>query len=352
MQTDISQATIQKLLTTMSPAFSPADAVRIARYHFGIHGKAQPLVSDRDQNFQLLADDHVRYIVKIANHTEQLQTIDFQNCAMLHIAEKDASIPLPRVIPARDGQFHCIVEDRGQTYIARVLSWLEGTILDNAERDSSLLVKLGELLARMDLSLQDFDHPCPNPPSLWDMKRAAGLGELLIHIEEPGLRQLIRQTLERFGSHVKPTLDSLRTQVIHNDMNLGNVLVDSTQPCRISGIIDFGDLSRSPPIIDLAIAAAYQLNEGDDPLAGALPLIRGYHAIRPLRSVEMGLLTDLVRTRLMTSLLINTYRTKLFPENSDYLLNSYHAAKNALLGLARLGSDDALERVRLACTSA
>ena len=349
MQTDLTQASIHELLTITAPAFSAAEAVHIAASHYGIHAQVRPLVSDRDQNFRMDADDGKRYTLKIANHTEHKTAIDFQNRALLHIAKQDASFPLPRVIPTRDGQLQCSAVNKGKTHFVRVLSWLEGEVLNEAISDPGLVNQLGRLLARLDLALENFDHPGSNPPSLWDMKRAAGLRELLVHIQEPGLRQLIGQVLDRFVSRVKPVLDTLRTQVIYNDMNLGNVLMDKAQPDRIRGLIDFGDLVKSPLIIDLAVAAAYQLGEGDDPLAGALPMIAGYHAIQPLQSTEMALLTDLIRTRLITSLLIGSYRSILFPENREYLLISHHSAKDFLVNLDRLNADDALERIRAAC---
>lgn len=351
MQTASSQVTIQKMLTTTPPAFSAAEAVHIASSHYGIRGQVQPLVSDRDQNFRLDADDGQRYVLKISNHAEQIEVIDFQNCALEYVARQDASFPLPRVIPAVDGQLHCTVQGNDNAHFVRILSWLDGKILNEKASDSRLARQMGNLLARLGLALKGFDHPGSNPPSLWDMKRAAGLGELLGYIEDPALRQLIARTLDRFISELKPTLDTLRSQVIHNDLNLANVLLDTKRPDRISGIIDFGDMTKSPLIIDLAVAAAYQLGKNTDPLAGALPMIAGYHAIRPLQDTEMSLLTDLVRTRLITSLLIGSYRSNLFPENSEYLLTSYKAAKNCLHNLERLGADEALERIRTACVS-
>lgn len=351
MNTDLTQAEIRKLLTTTAPAFSDAAAVQIAARHYGMRGQVRSLASDRDQNFRLDADDGKRYTLKIANRTDQQKAIDFQNRAMLHIADRDASIPLPGIIPASDGDLHCVVEGNSGTHIVRMLSWLEGTVSETAISDAGLLHRLGRLLARLDLALEDFEHPASNPLQLWDMKRASNLQGLLVHVEDPALRKLISQTLDRFILEVKPTLDTLRTQVIYNDLNLGNVLLDEKQPDQISGIIDFGDLVRSPLIIDLAIAAAYQLSDGDDPLAGVLPLIAGYHAINPLQSMEMDLLTDLIRTRLITSLLINTYRSKLFPENREYLLISYHSAKNFLINLERHNTDHARERIHLACSS-
>jgi hydroxylysine kinase len=351
MNQDSIQATIEKMLTTTPPSLSDAEAVHTAASQYGIHAKVYPLVSERDQNFRLDAEDGRRFTLKISNYAEQLQVIDFQNRALLHVAKQDPALPLPKVIPTISGHLHCRVKSGGKPHFVRMLSWLDGVVLNDATADAGLANGLGQLLARFGVALKDFDHPGSNPSSLWDMKRAARLGDLLDHIREPGPRLLIDQTLDKFVSQVKPKLDSLRTQVIHNDMNPGNILVGKVRSNRIRGLIDFGDLVKSPLIIDLAVAAAYQLSEGDDPLAGALPMIAGYHAIRPLQDLEMELLMDLIRTRLITSILIGTYRSTLFPENSEYLLISQNSAKNFLLSLSRQNADLALERIRAVCGS-
>ena len=349
MTTDTTQAIIRRMLTTTPPAFSMAEAASVAADHYGIHATTHPLVSERDQNFRLDAHDGKRYTLKISNDAEQLQVIDFQNRALLYIENHDACLPLPRVIPDLNGRLHCEVRKDGKTHFVRVLSWVDGMVLDDAKANADLANRLGRLLARLGLALDGFEHPGSNPPLLWDMKRAAGLRDLLVYIEEAELRQLVTQTLDQFVSNVKPALDTLRTQVIHNDLNPGNVLMDKAKPDAISGIIDFGDLVKSPLVIDLAVASSYQLSDDDDPLSGALPMIAGYHAVRPLQKVEMELLTDLIRTRLITSLLISSYRVTLFPENRDYLMISYNSARNFLINLHRLSADDALERIRAAC---
>ena len=345
----LSQTIIQKMLTTTPPTFSGADAAAIANKHFGINGSIKRLVSERDQNFRLTAANGNRFVLKISNHAEQLEVVDFQNQALIHVAKKDASLPIPAVIPTLDGQLHCQVKHGGEQHFVRVLSWLDGSILNDATASPYLSRKLGSLLAQLGAGFQGFSHPGSNPPSLWDMKRAAGLSDLVKHIEDPGLRQMIGQTLDTFVSQVKPVLDTLRCQVIHNDLNPGNVLMDKAQPDQISGIIDFGDLTRSPLIIDLAVAASYQLGKGDDPLAAVLPMIAGYHSITPLQEKEIELLTDLIRTRLITSLLIGSYRSILFPENREYLLISHRSARNFLENLNDLSADDAVMRIHAAC---
>lgn len=345
MHTDSAQAQIQQMLTTTPPVFTGAEVEHIASQHFGIEALAGPLVSERDQNFQLKTRSGQRFTLKIANHAEQLKVIDFQNRALMHVAKRNSSIPLPRVIPTLDQQLHCTAKKNGQSHFVRVLSWLDGTILHESKIDTGLSNRIGGLLATLGMALKDFDHRGSNPPLLWDMKRAAGLRDLLIHIDEAELRQLIRHTLDQFEAKAKPVLDTLRSQVIHNDLNRGNVLLDKADPKKISGIIDFGDMVKSPLIIDLAVAASYLLQEGDDPLAGVLPLIAGYHAVTPLQPEELAILPDLIRTRLITSLLISSCRVKLFPENTEYLMTSHDSARRYLIHLTDLDNDVALDRI-------
>lgn len=351
MQTESTETIIQQMLTTTPPAFTIGEAIALASTHYGIEAGARLLVSERDQNFRLDATDGQRFTLKISNHAEQLEVVDFQNCALQHAEQYDHSLPLPRVIPNIQGDTICQVKKGDESYFVRVLSWLDGVVLGDHNVDSDLSHRLGVLLGRIGLAFKDFDHPGSNPPSLWDMKRASGLRSLLGHIEDHQLKQLVEKTLDRFDQHVKPRLDTLRTQVIHNDLNLDNVLMDKQDPDQISGVIDFGDIVKSPLIIDLAIAAAYQLSDGEDPLSGALPMIAGYNAVCPLQDEEVQLLTDLIRTRLITSLLIGSFRVTLFPENREYLLISHKPATNNLISLQKLGNEEAERRIRNCCST-
>lgn len=339
---------LQQLLNTKPPGFSLADAEKIARQLFCINGQAQLLDSERDQNFRLETDDGRRYTLKISNPAEQEQVVDFQNRALLHIADRDATIPLPRVIPAPDDKLHCHVERSGISHMVRMLSWIDGEPLGNARPGTGLLARMGSMLARIGIALKDFEHPGSNPPLLWDMKRADNLRALIHCIEDAGLRRLIEPVLDRFDS-VKPILLSLRTQVIHNDMNPGNVLLDDSEPRQISGIIDFGDLVKSPLIIDLAVASAYYLTADGDPLASALPMIRAYHRQRPLQTSEMEILPDLIRTRLITSLLICSWRISKFPENREYLQTSLASSAAYLAALKNLDAGSAFEQIAKSC---
>ena len=349
MNSESLQASIQSMLTTTPPDFSASEAEVIAAGHFQIHAQARLLVAERDQNFRLDADDGRRFVIKFSNSAEQPEVIDFQNQALLHVAARDPSFPLPRVMPDVNGQLRCSVRHCGKTHFVRVLSWLEGIELEDVTSDTGMAAKMGRMLARLGMAFQGFEHPGSNPPSLWDMKRATALRDLLVYVENTDLKALMEQTLDRFDSRVMPVMNKLRSQVIHSDMHPGNVLVDRAQPDHISGLIDFGDIVKSPLIFDLAIACAYQLAAVEDPLQGALPMIAAYHAVRPLESLELDLLGGLIRTRLITSLLIGSYRVRLFPENRDYLMVSYESAKSFLTNMLKQDSDTETARIHSAC---
>ena len=349
MAIESAETLIQHLLTTESPGFTDEAAMRIALAHYGIRVRhVETLVSERDQNFRLDAIDGRRYVLKFSNSAEQEQVVDFQNRALLHIADTDPGLPVSRVLPATDGALYKVVEYRGTSHFVRLFGWLEGRVLGKAA-DAGLGRSLGRLLARLGLALDGFEHPGSNPASLWDMKRAPGLRQLLPHVTCPELGPAIGAVLDRFNAIVAPAMGQLRSQVIYGDMNLDNVLVKAENPQRISGLIDFGDLVFSPLVMDVAIAAAYQLSPGEDPLAGALPMISGFHAVRRLQAGEQSLIGDLVKTRLATSLLIGNYRASLFPDNRDYLLTSFEPARNALLGLGRQAPAEITRRIEGAC---
>ena len=73
--------------------------------------------------------------------------------------------------------------------------------------------------------------------------------------------------LDRFETRVAPVLPGLRAQVIHADMSLDNVLLGDD--LRVSGIVDFGDMTHAPLVCDLAVAIADVLHARPDAIDAA-----------------------------------------------------------------------------------
>ena len=95
------------VLETQAPAFSTEQAEAIAGRSFDIHASAHALGSERDQNFRLHAKDGSEWVLKIANPAENPALLDMQTQAMLHIAQVDPSLAIPRVKATPDGAlFH------------------------------------------------------------------------------------------------------------------------------------------------------------------------------------------------------------------------------------------------------
>jgi Ser/Thr protein kinase RdoA (MazF antagonist) len=121
-------------------------------------------------------------------------------------------------------------------------------------------------------------------------------------------------------------------QVIHSDANPENVVSDDDA----IGFIDFGDIVYAPRVYDVAIAASYLRQGGDDPLALIRPFIAGYHAIAPLALTEIEVLFDLVRARLAASIGLLYWRLQDRPESDEYRRKSLETESNASQFLAAL----------------
>ena len=77
----------------------------------------------------------------------------------------------------------------------------------------------------------------------------------------------------------------MRAQVVHNDLAPTNVLVDDT--LAVTGITDFGDMTHTALVCDLAVAAADVLSGRDDGMELAHEVVSGYHSITPLEPQEV-----------------------------------------------------------------
>lgn len=328
---------------------SPEDAERLVRARWGIDGRAEALSSERDQNFRIETAAGRRVLLKIADPAEDRQVTNFQTELLLHLERADPGLPAPRILQALDGTAEIRI-GAGTPLVARLLSFLDGTPLAAvAARSPRQRRRIGERLGRLGAALADFRHPADEHELIWDMARATRLRDLLDEIEDANRRALAAAGLDWFERVVAPALPGLRRQVIHADANPSNILVDPADPDVVAGLIDFGDAVRTVLATDVAVAAAYHLSDGDDPLGAAGELIAGYHAALPLRPEEIELLCDLMATRLVMIVVIGAWRARHHPENRDYILRNNRTAWARLRRLADLDRREAADRLHRVC---
>jgi Ser/Thr protein kinase RdoA (MazF antagonist) len=319
------------LLTTDRPALSEDRAAELLLEHYGLAGKLEPQDSERDQNFLLRSTSGRNYVLKIANAAEAEAITDLQVAALLHLETAPVAGLVPKVVRTRDGGTRLRVRAvDGRVHTVRVLSWLPGSLRPPDTLSTIALYRMGGTLAALGNALAGFDHPMSDYPLLWDIKQAGRLRELLGTVADPALHEVLDARLDTFTAEVRPRLDAVRWQVIHNDLNPGNVLFSKGNHDKIAGIIDFGDMIRSPLVIDVAVACAYLCRRDDSSLADMLAFVRGYNAITPLTENELTLLPHLVVIRNITTIVISHWRASMYPENRAYILRSAGRALHML----------------------
>src|SRR5215213_5829186 len=278
-----------------TPAFDVESATALVEEYFAIRGSAQPLPSERDQNFLLTDRAGERFVLKVANALELPELLEAQNAVLSHLEHRVSFCP--RLVPATSGdQITTIVSANGATYLARVVRYLLGVPLATIKFHSpELLHDLGRKLGQLTRALADFDHPAVHRDFHWDLAN----GPRMLHV-----------TLDT-------DLTNLPRSVIHGDANDYNVLVNPDRNV-VAGLIDFGDIVYSYTVGDLAIAIAYVVLGKADPRAAAAHVIAGYQQEFELSKDELDALWPLVRLRLRMSVHIAEQQQQQRPEN-EYL---------------------------------
>lgn len=344
----MSDSSISSALSGAANPVSEDQAAEIARAQFGLGGRATLLTGERDQNF-LVRTENARFVLKISHPAEDRGAIDFQTTALLRVAQSDPDLPTPRIILARDGKPEVEVQDtQGAMRVARVLSFLPGTMASAHPSSPRLRLAIGNTLARFDRALAKFSHPADTFELSWDLGQMARLRPMLSGVADAANRDNAERALDRFDAVVAPALPGLRHQVIHNDLNPYNILVSDDDAGEITGILDFGDMIRAPLINDLAIASAYHVAREGDGLVPVLEIVAAYAAVNPLTVEESDLLYDLIVTRLAMTVLITEWRAARHPGNRAYILKNHPAAVAGLILLNRIARADAQSRLRRA----
>ena len=303
------------------PTLADDELATVARQYFGLEGKLKNLVGERDQNTRITTASGEQFVLKISSSDEDPGSVDFQIKALLHLAEVDHSLPVPRVRLDSDGNSSVEIQaSNGKSHIARVLSYLPGCTYDQvAPLDPQGLRKVGILEARVNKGLCGFFHPHADHFMPWDINSGTLENSSLHDTGKPYFDSHIKPVLDRWQALQGSKLKQLPAQVIHYDGHSDNLLWSPDGSNEPAGLIDFGDLIYGPAIMDLAIALSSFLTE-EMALCGeaswmknAIALMQGFNSVRPLQEDEIAVLLDMTLARLALSILLFDFRC----EHSD-----------------------------------
>lgn len=274
------------------------------------------------ENYKVTSDQGV-FVLKVYDisdetHEEILAENEIVN-RLVHLNNSQVSQPIPNI----NNEIITIHEHK----IYRLLSFVEGAFLAEANHTYGLFESLGQFMAVIDLSLTGFRNAGIERRRLeWDLQNLASLKSLADKISDATKRKLVKHFFIQWESNVFPKLSALRQSIIHNDGNDWNILTDNNE---VTGIIDFGDSVYTHLINELAITIAYAIFEKDDPLEWAFHIIKGYHNELPLEKKELDLLYYLIAGRLITSV-CKSAQEKLSQPNSEYITISEKPAWDLL----------------------
>ncbi|WP_338563681.1 phosphotransferase [Erwinia sp. E_sp_B04_7] len=304
------------------------EAIRLASTVYSLSASAQRLDTEKDDTFLMKTSQGEKYILKVANPSEDSEEIDFQTELLEYITTQDPSLPVPHTVKALDGSLHPVITDRaGQTRHVRLMTYLEGTPLDRTTSSAAEREHIGEVLGRLRLACTGFSHLGDSRVLAWDVQHLKELQHLLPEIADEEQRALLEQGMDRYLA-LLPRIRALRTQVLHNDFSQSNIVVDHDASAFVTGIIDFGDAVKTAIAIDVSTALLNQLprnaqgERGEDIFNAGKDLLAGYLKVTELTEEELELIPHLTMARVIARTLITHWRVKLFPENEPYIMRN------------------------------
>lgn len=281
----------------------PADEVAaIAREHWGLDVSLEPLGSQQDQNFLARDVDGAPVgVVKITNPAFTAAELDAQDHAASRIAAAAPHLRIATTTRADDGTPRSVVAGTSEGPLAiRLLEYLPGgTLNGGAHLSPAVVARMGELAAHASLALAGFEHPGLDRVLQWDLRHADRVVDLLAHYHpDPARRAQVTDAASRAWADVQAVAADLPTQAVHLDLTDDNVVCTTERGIRTpDGMIDFGDVTASWAVSELAITISSVLHHAGAEPVSVLPAVRAFHALRPLSPAEVGALWPLVVLR-------------------------------------------------------
>uniref|UniRef100_A0A3Q3WQT3 Hydroxylysine kinase n=1 Tax=Mola mola TaxID=94237 RepID=A0A3Q3WQT3_MOLML len=333
------------------PNFSQSLVAEIVKRLFSFEpSEIRSLPSYDDQNFYVAAMEGGEYVLKIMNSEDSKNPamIEVQSYVMSFLHQN--GLPAQTPLPNTSGQLMSREEaDCGygcQSYLVRLLTYMPGTTISKVPLTPELLYETGKTAAKMDKILQKLEHPhlseLQRDNFIWNLSNIPLLEAFFSLLDGDSLKDVAESVIHQYKTTVIPKRSRFRKCINHGDFNDLNVLVQPNENdgYKISGILDFGDMSSGYYIYELAITITYMMSEHPNPIEAGGPVLAGWESVLALNEAEKDCLYVLVMSRLCQSLVLARHSVTLHPENAEYLLITSRKGVHILRQLWELGKEE------------
>lgn len=322
------------------------EIVAAVRQEYGIGAVISPLPGELDLNY-LVSIGAERFVLKLMRKDCDPAFVDMQIKAMDHIRRAECEVAIPEITETNSGSKHFWLGDR----LGWLIGFLPGQIMaETSPWSLGLAHSIGENTASLCRALHDFDHPQLDRPLKWNLRESLWVKNHSTVFKDRKRSEMIAEIVAQFEHDVLPRLNQLNDVPIYNDANDMNILVNVRENGAqyVSGIIDFGDITRAPRVCEPAIAMAYTMMRDSNPIKRGSALITGFHNVLQLTELEIDLLLPMTKMRLACTVTNAAVESQIHPEN-QYLSVSEAPAWDLLEILLGLNERDIKETFRRAC---
>lgn len=280
-----------------APSLSIGEIALLCENEFGIIGTPTELGSQQDQNVLVRPATGDPVVAKIVNPAFSAEEIAAQDAVAELVAER-TMLRAARALHSAE-----VNTTQGPLHV-RVLEYLDGgTLTGSTPLSAAQVAAMGEAAARVSMVLHSFDHPGLDRVLQWDLRHAMRVVELLAPYLPPDRRDEVLRAARAAWAEVAAVAEHLPVQAGHFDLTDDNLVRGATG--LPDGVIDFGDVTRSWGIAELAVTLSSVLHHdevggtagtGSDPHA-VLPAVRAFAARRPVSDSEAHALWPLVVLR-------------------------------------------------------
>lgn len=330
------------------------EVLSAAKQYFGLDAESiSALGSCQDLNFKLKCVDGRVFVVKYTNSTVDEEDVHFQHSVKRYLLDSplNREVVFPEPVPRVDCPAMTTVQQTldGQQYTMHILSYVSGKMLsDFSYYHEDTLQQFGKVVAQLSQTLLGYPHPARPRESEWDLRRAVQMCES--HSEGVADKGKWMPLVRDVDALLASRTAGLRVQLVHGDLAPYNVIAGLSANGRpfVKGVIDFGDVTSTWLVGELAVAVTPLLSQRSRPPLDYLThIVRGFAAITPLTPDEAYSLWPMVVLRTISLHLTVQGLLQAEPGN-DYLREESELNRRAAEYVISIPLDIGISAVMLA----